>query len=33
MYFRKYVGGTSFLRGAVFGKIAGEEALDYIKSP
>jgi tricarballylate dehydrogenase len=30
LYHGDYVGATSVLRGLVFGKIAGEQAVDYV---
>ncbi|WP_342430733.1 FAD-binding protein [Neobacillus sp. FSL H8-0543] len=32
LYFGKYPGGTSVLRGLVYGKISGEHAVDYISN-
>lgn len=31
LYYGKYTGGTSVLRGIVYGKIAGEHAVNYVK--
>ena len=32
LYYQVYTGATSVLRGAVFGKIAGEDAAEQVKS-